>query len=210
MSCWGGACLNHIHSNHSQNVSPLTCDYLWIFKVKTLQRDVVFGRGRLTSPSLRHVLQRSCKEMFLMLGGCKYITLIHFFFWSVRPFFFYSAKDAFWRRCVSYRLLFSFSLKKHMSYLAIFLIICESLNVSSTDLVKRCLSCWLVGWVGPNYITSQPTFLTNDFQTLHLSYCYISSASSIYIWGTVTMHLLLVLVWVHSRLLPSKAEFLLE
>ena len=72
------------------------------------------------------------------------------------------------------------------------------------------MSVLLVGWVGPNYITSQATFLTNDFQTLHLSYCYISSASSIYIWGTVTMHLLLVLVWVHSRLLPSKAEFLLE
>ena len=72
------------------------------------------------------------------------------------------------------------------------------------------MSVVLVGWVGPNYITSQATFLTNDFQTLHLSYCYISSASSIYIWGTVTMHLLLVLVWVHSRHLPSKAEFLLE
>ena len=72
------------------------------------------------------------------------------------------------------------------------------------------MSVVLVGWVGPNYITSQPTFLTNDFQTLHLSYCYISSASSIYIWGTVTMHLLLVLVWVHSRHLPSKSEFLLE
>ena len=24
MSCWGGACLNHLHSNHSQNVSLLT------------------------------------------------------------------------------------------------------------------------------------------------------------------------------------------
>ena len=208
MSCWGGSGLNRLHSNNSQNLSLLT---QWIFKVKTLQRDVVFGRGRLTSPSLRHVLQRSCKEMYLMLGcNCKCITLIQLFFGSVRRFFFYSAKDAFWRRCVSYRLLFFFSLKKHMSYLAIFLIICESLNVSCTDLVKRCLSCWLGGWVGLNYITSQPTFLTNDFQTLHLSYCYISSASSIYIWGTVTMHLLLVLVWVHSRHLPSKAEFLLE
>ena len=104
----------------------------------------------------------------------------------------------------------SFLWKNTISYVTISLIICESLNVSCTDLVKRCLSCWLGGWVGPNYITSQPTFLTNDFQTLHLSYCYISSASSIYIWRTVTMHLLLVLVWVHSRHLPSKAEFLLE
>ena len=87
----------------------------WISEVKTLQRDVVFGRGRLTSPSLQHVLQWSCKQMFLMLG-CKYITLIQLFFGSVRRFFFYSAKDAFWRSCVSYRLLFFFSLKNKSIY----------------------------------------------------------------------------------------------
>ena len=210
MSCWGGAGLNRLHSNNSQNVSLLTLprDSLLIFKVKTLQRDVVFGRGRLTSPSLRHVLQRSCKEMFLMLG-CKYITLIQLFFGSVRRFFFYSAKDAFWRRCVSYRLLLFFSLKKHNIFCRNFL---NYLWIFECVLHRSCkeMSVVLVGWVGPNYITSQPTFLTNDFQTLHLSYCYISSASSIYIWGTVTMHLLLVLVWVHSRHLPSKSEFLLE
>ena len=119
MSCWGGSGLNRLHSNHFQNVSLLTLprDYLWIFKVKTLQRDVVFGRGRLTSTSRRHVLQRSCKEMFLMLGcNCKCITLIQLFFGSVRRFFFYSAKDAFWRSCVSYRLLFFFSLKNKSIY----------------------------------------------------------------------------------------------
>ena len=210
MSCWVGAGLNRLHSNNSQNVSLLTLprDYLWIFKVKTLQRDVVFGRGRLTSPSLRHVLQRSCKEMFLMLGGCKYIT--NFSLEVSDPssstrLKMHSEGDVCHTACFS-----SFLWKNTTSFVVIFLIICESLNVSCTDLVKRCLSCWLGGWVGPNYITSQPTFLTNDFQTLHLSYCYISSASSIYIWGTVTMHLLLVLVWVHSRHLPSKAEFLLE
>ena len=186
MSCWGGAGLNRLHSNNSQNVSLLTLprDYLWIFKVKTLQRDVVFGRGRLTSPSLRHVLQRSCKEMFLMLG-CKYITLIQLFFGSVRRFFFYSAKDAFWRRCVSYRLLFFFSLKKHMSYLAIFLIICESLNVSCTDLVKRCLSCWLGGW---GRITSPP------------SRPFLPTTSRHYISATVTFHLLLLFTF--EELLP--------
>ena len=64
-----------------------------------------------------------------------------------------------------------------MSYLAIFLIICESLNVSCTDLVKRCLSCWLGGWVR---ITSPP------------SRPFLPTTSRHYISATVTFHLLLL------------------
>ena len=38
-----------------------------VYKEKTLQRDVVFGRGRLTSPSLRHVLQRDVSHVGLQV-----------------------------------------------------------------------------------------------------------------------------------------------
>ena len=90
---------------------------------------------------------------------------------------------------MSYRLLFFFSLKKHMSYLAIFLIICESLNVSCTDLVKRCLSCWWVGGAELHHlpgdlsyqrlpdITSQLLLHFICFFYLHLRNCYHASSS---------------------------------
>ena len=72
-----------------------------------------------------------------------------------------------------------------MSYVAIFLIICESLNVSCTDLVKRCLSCWLDGW---GRITSPP------------SRPFLPTTSRHYISATVTFHLLLLFTF--EELLP--------
>ena len=79
--------------------------------------------------------------------------------------------------------------KTHVSYLAIFLIICESLNVSCTDPVKRCLSCWWVGGAELHHlpadlsyqrlpdITSQLLLHFICFFYLHLRNCYHASSS---------------------------------
>ena len=87
--------------------------------------------------------------------------------------------------CVIPPAFFLFFEKTHVSYLAIFLIICESLNVSCTDLVKRCLSCWLDGW---GRITSPP------------SRPFLPTTSRHYISATVTFHLLLLFTF--EELLP--------